>query len=63
MSNDPRLEAISRVWPFELEVPELRQGQGAVIHAEIWPSLDATRSRSFRSRISSLELVRPHSTI
>lgn len=42
LRHDPRLEAISRVWPFELEVPELRQGQGAVIHAEIWPSLDAT---------------------
>lgn len=38
---DPRLEAVSRVWPFEVDVPELPESRGAVIHAEIWPSLDA----------------------
>ncbi len=38
---DSRLEAISRVWPFEVDVPELPERRGAVVHAEIWPSLDA----------------------
>jgi precorrin-8X/cobalt-precorrin-8 methylmutase len=42
LRHDSRLEAISRVWPFEVKVPELPDGQGAVIHAEIWPSLEAT---------------------
>src|SRR5260370_32710539 len=37
---DTRLEAISRVWPFEV-VPELAERRGAVVHAEIWPSLNA----------------------
>jgi precorrin-8X/cobalt-precorrin-8 methylmutase len=41
LRHDPRIEAISRVWPFELEVPELPERRGAVVHAEIWPSLDA----------------------
>ena len=41
LRHDPRLEAVSRVWPFELVVPELPEGQTAVVHAEIWPSLDA----------------------
>ena len=35
---DSRLEAISRVWPFEVDVPELPERRGAVIHAEIWPN-------------------------
>jgi len=42
LRHDSRLEAISRVWPFEVDVPELPEGDGAVVHAEIWPSLDAT---------------------
>lgn len=41
LRQDPRLAAVSKVWPFEVEVPELREGQGAIVHAEIWPSLDA----------------------
>jgi precorrin-8X/cobalt-precorrin-8 methylmutase len=42
LRHDPHLEAISRVWPFEVTVPELSERSGAVVHAEIWPSLDAT---------------------
>jgi precorrin-8X/cobalt-precorrin-8 methylmutase len=41
LRNEPRLRSISRVWPFEVGVPVLPEGQGAVIHAEIWPSFDA----------------------
>ena len=46
LCHDPRLAAISRVWPFEVNVPELPEGRGAVIHAEIWPSLDAVPNDS-----------------
>lgn len=42
LRNEPRLEAVSRVWPFEVDVPELPEGRAAIIHAEVWPSLDAT---------------------
>ena len=35
------LRDVSRVWPFELRVPELPAGLPAVLHAEIWPSLVA----------------------
>ena len=41
LRHDPRLANMSSVWPFEVDVPELPEGRGAVIHAEIWPSLDA----------------------
>jgi len=41
LRHDSRLEAVSRVWPFEVDVPELPERRGAVVHAEIWPSLDA----------------------
>jgi hypothetical protein len=40
LRNDPPLANISSVWPFEVNVPELPEGRGAVIHTEIWPSLD-----------------------
>lgn len=40
LRNDPQLAALSRVWPFEVGVPELPEGRGAVIHAEIWPSFE-----------------------
>jgi precorrin-8X/cobalt-precorrin-8 methylmutase len=40
LRQDPRLEAISSVWPFEVDVPELPERRGAVVHVEIWPSLD-----------------------
>lgn len=36
---DPLLSELSRVWPFEVSVPELRAGRAAVVHAEVWPSL------------------------
>ncbi len=36
---DGHVADISAVWPFEVSVPELPEGRGAVIHAEIWPSL------------------------
>lgn len=41
LRSDPQLANMSRVWPFEVNVPELPEGRSAVIHAEIWPSLDA----------------------
>jgi precorrin-8X/cobalt-precorrin-8 methylmutase len=41
--NDPRLAPISRVWPFEVLVPDLPSGRPAIIHAEIWPSLVPVR--------------------
>lgn len=39
LRHDPSLAEASAVWPFEVTVPELSAGRGAVIHAEIWPSL------------------------
>lgn len=39
LCHDPVVEDASAVWPFEVTVPELRSGRGAVIHAEVWPSL------------------------
>jgi precorrin-8X/cobalt-precorrin-8 methylmutase len=39
LRHDPGVAAASAVWPFEVTVPELPPGRGAVIHAEIWPSL------------------------
>ena len=33
------LHDVSRVWPFEVEVPDLPAGSPAVVHAEIWPSI------------------------
>ena len=39
LRHAPGLAAMSAVWPFEVGVPELPAGRGAVIHAEIWPSL------------------------
>jgi hypothetical protein len=39
LRHDSGVAATSAVWPFEVDVPELPAGRGAVIHAEIWPSL------------------------
>ena len=39
LRNDRGVAAASAVWPFEVTVPELPAGCGAVIHAEVWPSL------------------------
>ena len=39
LRHDPSVAAASAVWPFEVSVPELPAGRGAVTHAEIWPSL------------------------
>ncbi len=39
LRHDPAVGDASTVWPFEVTVPELRAGRGAVIHVEIWPSL------------------------
>jgi hypothetical protein len=33
------LQAVSKVWPFEVLVPDLPLGSAAVVHAEIWPSI------------------------
>jgi precorrin-8X/cobalt-precorrin-8 methylmutase len=33
------LSHVSRVWPFEVLVPNLPVGAPAVVHAEIWPSI------------------------
>jgi hypothetical protein len=39
LRHAPGLTGSSAVWPFEVNVPELPARRGAVIHAEIWPSL------------------------
>lgn len=33
------LRDVSRVWPFEVHVPDRRAGSPAVVHAEIWPTI------------------------
>jgi hypothetical protein len=33
------LRRVSRVWPFEVRIPDLPPGAPAVIHAEIWPTI------------------------
>ena len=33
------LRVVSRVWPFEMLVPDLPAGRAAIVHAEIWPSI------------------------
>jgi hypothetical protein len=38
LRNHRELESVSRVWPFELPVPNPPAGQPAIVHAEIWPS-------------------------
>ena len=49
LRNDRGVAAASAVWPFEVTVPELPAGRGAVIHAEIWPSLTGVPAEvSFR---------------
>jgi hypothetical protein len=39
LRDDPELGPVSRVWPFEVPVPDARPGEAAIVHAEIWPSL------------------------
>jgi molybdopterin-guanine dinucleotide biosynthesis protein B len=39
LRHDPDVAGASAVWPFEVTVPQLPARRGAVIHAEIWPSL------------------------
>jgi precorrin-8X/cobalt-precorrin-8 methylmutase len=39
LRHAPGLADVSAVWPFEVSVPDLAARGGAVIHAEIWPSL------------------------
>ncbi|MGA8015122.1 MAG: hypothetical protein WCB85_04310 [Candidatus Dormiibacterota bacterium] len=39
LRTHPALAPVSRVWPFEVAVPELPSGAPAIVHAEIWPSL------------------------
>lgn len=39
LRHAPGLSGTSAVWPFEVRAPQLPAGRGAVIHAEIWPSL------------------------
>jgi hypothetical protein len=39
LRHDPVLAGASAVWPFEIVVPHLPEGEPAVVHAEIWPSL------------------------
>jgi precorrin-8X/cobalt-precorrin-8 methylmutase len=39
LRDDPELRSTSRVWPFEVLVPDRHPGKAAIIHAEIWPSL------------------------
>jgi hypothetical protein len=33
------LRDVSRVWPFEVDLPDLREGYPAVVHAGIWPTI------------------------
>lgn len=39
LRNHHALGSVSRVWPFEVLLPDLPAGASAVIHAEIWPSI------------------------
>lgn len=41
LRNDPELQHISQVWPFETEfdLPQVFQGTPFVLHAEIWPGV------------------------
>jgi len=39
LRHDDELATVSRVWPFEVTVPDSHEGRPVVIHAEIWPSL------------------------
>jgi hypothetical protein len=39
LRTHPSLAPVSRVWPFEVAVPELPFGTPAIVYAEIWPSL------------------------
>jgi precorrin-8X/cobalt-precorrin-8 methylmutase len=39
LRDHPALRHVSRVWPFEVLVPDLHAGSPAVVHAEIWPSI------------------------
>jgi hypothetical protein len=39
LRNHAELRGVSRVWPFEVLVPSLPVERGAVLHAEIWPSI------------------------
>jgi len=46
LRHNARLEAVSRVWPFEVDLPALPERHGAVVHAEIWPTFNATPYRT-----------------
>lgn len=39
MRHHDLLRGVSRVWPFEIAVPNLPVGSPAVVHAEIWPTI------------------------
>lgn len=39
LRNHEALRDVSRVWPFEVLVPNLTAGSPSVVHAEIWPSI------------------------
>jgi len=39
LRSDPALAAVSLVWPFEVTEPNFPEGEPAILHAEIWPSL------------------------
>jgi precorrin-8X/cobalt-precorrin-8 methylmutase len=39
LRSDPALAAVSLVWPFEVAEPNFPDGEAAILHAEIWPSL------------------------
>jgi hypothetical protein len=39
LRDDPQLQALSRVWPFEAGVPMSPMGTPSILHAEIWPSI------------------------
>lgn len=39
LRNHQALRDVSRVWPFEVLIPNLPAGLPAVVHVEIWPSI------------------------
>lgn len=44
LRDDPQLQALSRVWPFEAGVPASPVGTPSILHAEIWPSIVDVKS-------------------
>jgi precorrin-8X/cobalt-precorrin-8 methylmutase len=50
LRHDPELAEVSRVWPFEIAVPDHRPGQLSIVHAEVWPSFVPVPSQEGQCR-------------